>query len=387
MPRILLVDEEASILRSLRDILEHEKFKVDFACNEKTCLNAIQKCHYDLIFLEIKKSNPLEFVLLKTLTSNYPNTPVIMTSAHEDMKIAFHAMKFGAVDVIFKPFDLNILIGAVREALRKRSVLKPRAKGQPIAPFVSNKMPLMIGESPRMKKLKDQLKRIAAVNIRVMITGPNGAGKELVAQNLHFGSPRAVGPFVAVNCSAFPEQLVESMLFGHEKGAFTDAHKTTKGKFEEAHGGTLFLDEIGDMSPAAQAKVLRALESQSIQRIGGSKRIPVDCRVVVATNKDLYQMIIDSTFREDLYFRLAVIKIEVPALNDRREDIPALAHHFIESFCKANEWPVRTITPEAMKALQDFDYRGNIRQLRNIIQRVLVLGSPEIGEKDIFELA
>jgi two-component system nitrogen regulation response regulator NtrX len=351
------------------------------------CLKAIQECPYDLILLEIKKPNPLEFELLKTLTKDYPNIPIIMMSAHEDMYIAFHAMQNGAVDVIFKPIDLNTLMTTVRKTLSKSNMPRPSVKGQPISPLVSNQMPLMIGKSPKMKKLKSQLERIAAVNIRVMITGPNGAGKELVAQNLHYASPRAEGPFVAVNCSAFPEQLVESMLFGHEKGAFTDAHKTTKGKFEEAHGGTLFLDEIGDMSPAAQAKVLRALETQCIRRIGGSKNIPVDCRVVAATNKDLYQMIMDSTFREDLYFRLAVIKIEVPALNDRREDVPALAHHFIESFCKANGWPVRAITSEAMKALQEFDYRGNIRELRNIIQRVLVLGSLEIGEEDIFELA
>jgi DNA-binding NtrC family response regulator len=244
----------------------------------------------------------------------------------------------------------------------------------------------MIGQSPQIRFLKSQLKRAADADARVMITGPNGSGKELVARSLHYKSARSEGPLVSVNCAAIPGDLIESILFGHEKGAYTGAYQASAGKFEKAHGGTIFLDEIGDMSLQAQAKVLRALEENKITRVGGQKEIPIDVRVISATNRDLFQMIAEKTFREDLYYRLAVVNLHVPPLNHRREDIPLLVNHFIHTFCTERGKPIREVTPEAMKALQEFDYRGNIRELRNIIERVLVLGSLEINADDIDNL-
>lgn len=383
MPRILIVDDEGYNRRTLSDILSMEKYKVDTAENGTDCLNAVEKCKYDVILLDIKMPKPDGMEVLEILSDKHPNIPVIMISGHGNIDTAVDAVKKGAFDYIAKPPDLTRLMIIIRNALDKGRMTKDLIR---VKKSSRNKPSEMIGRSPKLRYLKSQLKKAAESEVRVLITGPNGSGKELVARNLHYQSPRVDGPFVEVNCAAIPSELIESVLFGHEKGAFTGAVKMSKGKFEQANGGTLFLDEIGDMSLSAQAKVLRALQENKISRVGSDKDINVNCRVITATNRDLFNMIAENKFRLDLYYRLAVVTLNVPSLNERREDIPLLTEYFIESFCKERNKPVRKIEPKAMKALQEFNYQGNIRELRNIVERILVLGSPEISENDIDNL-
>jgi DNA-binding NtrC family response regulator len=380
MPRILIVDDEPAIRNILSDILINSGYKVDEAVNGNECLKKIKTGKYDLILLDIKMQGMDGHQTFAELSEKYSDIPVIMMSGHGSLETAVDLVKRGAFDYIQKPPDLSRLLITIRNALEKSTLTSEvkvhRQRNKKAAPE-------MIGTSANMLLLKEQLKKVAASNSRVLITGPNGAGKELVALNLHYQSARKKNPFIEVNCAAIPSELIESELFGHEKGAFTGASSASVGKFEQANGGTIFLDEIGDMSESAQAKVLRALQENKITKVGGKKDIYVDVRVIAATNKDLEEMISLNRFREDLYYRLAVVPIDVPPLNNRREDIPMLAEYFVDSICKSENKPIRKILPDAMKLLQEFNYHGNIRELRNIIERLLILGSPEISVQDV----
>ena len=378
MPRILIIDDEAPIRRVLRDILENESYQVDDAATGMEALQHIKEQDFDAVFCDIKMPEMDGIEVLEAIRKE-SDVPVIMLSGHGTIETAVEAIKKGAFDFIPKPPDLNRLLITLRNALDKKNlatenkVLKKAVKIQH----------QMIGESEPMLEVKDMIAKVAPTNARVLITGENGTGKELVARQLHELSSRCSGPFIEVNCAAIPSELIESQLFGHEKGAFTSAIKQRKGDFELADGGTLFLDEIGDMSLSAQAKVLRALQENKITRVGGEKEIPVDVRILAATNKNLKTEIEKGNFREDLYHRLSVIVIQVPALRERKDDIPLLVGNFLEIIAQDMGKPVPTFEPEALEALKHYQWTGNIRELRNIVERLVILCGGDITKEDV----
>ncbi len=385
MAKILIVDDEASIRRALRNILELERFEVDEAVNGVDCLARIKQHAYDVVLLDIKMPELDGMDALEKIQEIRPGTPVVMLSGHATIDTAVESVKRGAFDFISKPPDLNRLLITLRNAMDKSSLIQEtRHLKRKVAKAGLQEI---IGESPAIHRLKETIQRVGPTDARVLITGPNGAGKELVARWLHEYSTRASQPLVEVNCAAIPSELIESELFGHEKGAFTSAVRQHIGKFEQAHGGTLFLDEIGDMSLPAQAKVLRALQENRIARVGGDKDIRVDVRVLAATNKDLRREIALGKFREDLYHRLAVIVIETPALNQRPSDIPLLTRHFLQIVCQEYGMPVKDIDPAAMEQLQNYSWSGNIRELRNVVERLVILGGKNISEDDVLQYA
>ncbi len=371
MTKVLIIDDEAPIRNSLRELLEEEGCRVEVAEDGAKGLSQAVKFAYDLIFCDIKMPRMDGMDVLEMLKEKGVTTPVVMISGHGTVDVAVRAIKEGAFDFIEKPLDLNRLIVTLRhaterKALQEKAVELERALNE-------EKASTIVGESQAIRNITDRIATVAPTDARVLVTGPNGSGKELVARQLHALSPRANAPFIEVNCAAIPSELIESELFGHEKGAFTSAVKQRKGKFELAHGGTLFLDEIGDMSPSAQAKVLRALQENRITRVGGDEDIAVDVRIVAATNRDLLAEIDGGQFREDLYHRLAVILVEVPPLNDRREDVPLLVKHFLGRICGSYNVPVPVVQQEAMRLLQEANWRGNIRELRNVVERLVIL--------------
>ena len=380
MPRILVVDDERAIRNTLREILEYEKYMVDEAQNGQEAIEKVQSNDYDLVLCEIKMPgiDGIE-VLDKILEQG--ETPVIMISGHGTIDTAVEAIKKGAFDYISKPLDLNRLLVSVRNAL-DRSRLLTETRNLRKRVLKNNQI---IGESNAIKNVLAMLERVAPTNARVLITGENGTGKELVARALHENSPRAHNPFVEVNCAAIPSELIESQLFGHEKGSFTSAIKQRKGDFELANGGTLFLDEIGDMSLSAQAKVLRSLQENKITRVGGEKEIPVDVRIIAATNKDLKAEIAKGNFREDLYHRLSVIIIHVPSLAERTEDIPLLAKHFMEIISAEMGKPPLEFTPDSLEALKKRKWTGNVRELRNMVERLAILCDRVITAEDVIK--
>ncbi|MBV7532281.1 sigma-54 dependent transcriptional regulator [Chitinophaga sp. sic0106] len=379
MANILIIDDEKSIRKTLTEILSYEGYKVDEAADGQEGFKMFQGKQYDAVLCDIKmpKMDGLEF--LEKAREVNPDIPIIMVSGHGNIDTAVDAVKKGAYDYISKPPDLNRLLITLRNAMdRTTLVTETKTLRRKV-----NKVPEMIGASAPILKIKETLEKVAPTDARVLITGENGVGKELVARWLHELSSRAAGPMVEVNCAAIPSELIESELFGHEKGSFTSAVKQRIGKFEQASGGTLFLDEIGDMSLSAQAKVLRALQEGKITRVGGDKEISVDVRVVAATNKDLLKEVEDKNFRLDLYHRLSVILIHVPSLNDRRDDIPLLVESFLDTVC--NEYGIarKSIDKEAMKALQSHNWSGNIRELRNVVERLVILSGKTISPEDV----
>jgi DNA-binding NtrC family response regulator len=378
MAKILVIDDERSIRSTLREILEYEGYEMDEAPDGPTALELAAVEKYDVILCDIKmpQMDGIE-VLDKLLVMN--DTPVVMISGHGNIETAVDALKKGAYDYISKPLDLNRLLVSIRNAIEKGSLVKETR----VLKRKVSKTYDMIGESEAMEHIRSMIDRVAPTDARVLITGNNGTGKELVARWLHEFSQRAEGPFVEVNCAAIPGELIESVLFGHEKGSFTSAIKQRKGDFEQANGGTLFLDEIGDMSLAAQAKVLRALQENKIMRVGGEKDIPVDVRVIAATNKNIQEEIENKNFREDLYHRLSVILIHVPTLNEREEDIPLLANFFITDICESQGKPLMTFTEDALEALTKIKWTGNIRELRNVVERLAILGGNPISADDV----
>ena len=384
MPKILIVEDEASIRRVLGSILSEEdkSYQVEEATNGQEAMDMIKKTDYDLVLCDIKmpKKDGLE-VLLEAKALK-PALRMVMISGHGDLETAVQAMKMGAFDYIAKPPDLNRLLTTVRNALTTPSVEEKPQKTEGKPSKKDTPTTTMIGKSAAIQKIKDMIEKVAPTDVRVLITGPNGSGKELVARALHQGSERASQPMIEVNCAAIPSELIESELFGHIKGSFTSAVKDRVGKFEAADKGTLFLDEIGDMSLSAQAKVLRALQEKKITKVGSEKDIAVDVRVIAATNKDLKQEIAQGRFREDLYHRLAVILLEVPPLNDRRDDIPLLVAHFTKSICQ-EQGIDKQFHPKAIEQLQQYDWSGNIRELRNVVERLLILSDEEVTLKDI----
>ena len=375
MAHILIVEDEANIRRVLKKILidVDTSFHITEAADGVEAISLIDTKTFDLILCDIKMPKRDGIEVLEHAQKTTPNTAVVMISGHGDLETAVKAMRMGAYDYISKPPDLNHLLQTVNAALKKPEISKNTTKKVSVP-----KKYTMIGDSKALHKIHTMVDKVAPTMARVMIQGPNGSGKELVARALHFNGNRADGPFVEVNCAAIPSELIESELFGHMKGAFTSAHKDRKGTFEQAQGGTLFLDEIGDMSLAAQAKVLRALEEHKIQRVGSDKTIAVDVRVIAATNKNLKEEITQNRFREDLYHRLAVIEIQVPALNDRKDDIPLLAHHFLSQLS-----PKKELAPDAVDALKKIDWTGNIRQLCNFIERLHILSEHQISAQDV----
>ncbi len=383
MSRILVIDDERSIRNTLKDILEYEKYEVDLAEDGNKGIEKVHLAEYDIVLCDIKMPGLDGIEVLERLVVLAPDTPVVMISGHGNIDTAVDSIKKGAFDYIEKPLDLNRLLITIRNAMDKSSLVT-EAK---ILKKKVNKKYEIIGESKAITEIIEMADRVAPTDARILITGDNGSGKELVARRVHDQSNRASGPFVEVNCAAIPSELIESELFGHEKGAFTSAVKQRKGKFEQANGGTLFLDEIGDMSLSAQAKVLRALQESIISRVGGDKHIKVDVRVVAATNKNLSEEIAASKFREDLYHRLSVILIHVPPLNDRLEDIPLLTNHFIKQICQEYGMPEKTITDKAVKELQKINWTGNIREFRNVIERLIILCDMEINEADVLKFA
>ncbi len=381
MSKILIIDDERSIRRALREILEFENFEVHEAENGKEGWEKIQSTTYDIIFCDIKMPLMDGMEVLDEIQKAKIDVPVIMISGHGNIETAVDAIKKGAFDFIEKPLDLNRILVTIRNA-KDRLFLVEETKSlkSTVKKFKGSSI---IGETEGIVKIKEMIEKVAPSDARVLITGGNGTGKELVARSLHDNSNRRKMAFVEVNCAAIPSELIESELFGHEKGAFTSAIKDKKGKFELASGGTLFLDEIGDMSASAQAKVLRALQENVIQRVGGERDIKVDCRVVAATNKDLRKEIEEGRFREDLFHRLAVILIHVPSLNDRKDDIPLLAEHFLTMVCAEHGVGRKSFLDSALNQLKVTDWTGNIRELRNIIERLVILCGQEISGDDV----
>ena len=375
MAQILIVEDEANIRRVLRKILVDvdKNINVREAVDGVEAITMVDEKAYDLVLCDIKMPKKDGIEVLVHIQKVSPQSVVVMISGHGDLETAVKAMRMGAYDYISKPPDLNHLLQTVNAALQRTPTPKKKTKKIAVP-----KQYTMIGNSEAIQTIHNMVEKVAPTMARVMVQGPNGSGKELVARALHFKSNRSSGPFVEVNCAAIPSELIESELFGHMKGAFTSAHKDRKGTFEQAHGGTLFLDEIGDMSLAAQAKVLRALEERKIQRVGSDKTIAVDVRVIAATNKNIKEEIAQNRFREDLYHRLAVIEIHVPALKNRRDDIPLLAAHFLSLLT-----PKKELLPDAVDALQKMDWTGNIRQLRNFIERLHILGGHQISAQDV----
>ncbi len=379
MAKILVIDDEKAIRRSLRDILEFEKHTVEEAEDGEAGFKLASSKEFDLIISDIKmpKLDGIEF--LSKITEHGTSAALVMMSGHGTIETAVEAVKKGAYDFMPKPIDLNRLLVTVRNALDKTTLV---AETKALKKKVSKNYE-MIGQSKGLDEIKVMIEKVAPTEARVLITGNNGSGKELVARKIHDVSNRSQAPIIEVNCAAIPSELIESELFGHEKGAFTSAIAQRKGKFELAEGGTLFLDEIGDMSLSAQAKVLRALQENKITRVGGDKEIKVNVRVIAATNKDLRKEIAAGNFREDLYHRLSVIVIHVPSLNERKDDIPLLTQHFLEGICSDYGMPVKVISDKAIKALQEYDWTGNIRELRNVVERLIILSGKDITDKDV----
>lgn len=383
MAKMLIVDDEEMIRETLKDIITNEGYNAEEAKEGQEAVNLVKKNKFDCILLDIKMPKMDGMEVLDQVKSMTPDTPVIMITGHGDEESAFEAAKKGAYDFITKPPDLNRLLVTIRNALDRSNLVTERnALKEQVA-----KTREIIGESAAISRIKETIDKVAPTDARVLITGSNGTGKELVARWLHEKSHRSDKSLVEVNCAAIPSELIESELFGHEKGSFTSAIKKHIGKFEQAHGGTLFLDEIGDMSLSAQSKVLRTLEEHKIYRVGGDKAVNVDVRVIAATNKDLEAEIEAGNFREDLYHRLSVIVIRVPSLNERPEDIPLLANHFIDELCNAYGMEVKTFSDEAIEALKAVNWSGNIRELRNVIERLVILTSGQITKDDVLTYA
>lgn len=381
MSKILIIEDEASIRKVLTNILteefpEHQIYSVEDGVKG---LEVLEKETIDLVLCDIKMPKMDGMEVLEKGKKMSPDSHFVMISGHGDLETAVQAMRLGAFDYISKPPDLNRLLQTVRITLDRKQIVQENLL---LKRKVSKKYE-MIGESESIHRIKDMIDKVAPTEARVLVTGANGTGKELVAHWLHEKSARAKAPMIEVNCAAIPSELIESELFGHVKGAFTSAVSNREGKFEAANGGTLFLDEIGDMSLSAQSKVLRALQENQIQRVGSDKNIKVDVRVIAATNKDLQLEIKEGRFREDLYHRLAVILIEVPALNDRREDIPLLISHFVKQICEQQGTPKKKFSKEAMSKLNAYDWTGNIRELRNVVERLLILGEDIISSSDV----
>lgn len=378
MPKILIIDDERAIRSTLKEILEFENYNVDEAEDGEKGLQLLGKSKYDVVLCDIKMPGMDGIEVLEKAMEMTPDTPFIMVSAHGTIDTAVEATKKGAYDFLQKPPDLNRLLVTVRNALDKSNLVTETK----ILKKKISKTYEMVGSSPALTRVKQAIEKVAPTDARVLITGPNGSGKELVARAIHEHSNRSHGPLIEVNCAAIPSELIESELFGHEKGSFTSAVKQRIGKFEQANGGTLFLDEVGDMSLSAQAKVLRALQEHKITRVGGDKDIQVDVRVVAATNKNLLEEIEARNFREDLYHRLGVILIHVPPLNERREDIPDLVQKFLNDIANDYGNKPKAITPEALQYLQELDWRGNVRELRNVVERLVIMSGPEITAED-----
>lgn len=382
MPKkILVIEDEAAIRRVLVKILSEESdtYQVEEAEDGLSGTEKIKNDDFDLILCDIKMPKMDGVEVLEAVKKIKPEIPIVMISGHGDLDTAVNTMRLGAYDYISKPPDLNRLLNTVRNALDRKELV---VENKILKKKVSKKYE-MVGESEAISQIKDIIEKVAPTDARVLITGPNGTGKEIVAHWLHEKSERSKGNMIEVNCAAIPSELIESELFGHVKGAFTSANKDRAGKFEAANGGTIFLDEIGDMSLSAQAKVLRALQENRIQRVGSDKDIKVNVRVIAATNKNLKKEIEDGKFREDLYHRLAVILIKVPALNDRRDDIPLLVNHFAEKIAGEQGTVKKSFSDQAIKLLQDYDWTGNIRELRNVIERLIILGGKEVSEQDV----
>ena len=379
--RILIVDDEKSIRNTLKEILEYEDHEVVLAENGEQALSVLEqgKVQIDTVFCDIKMPGIDGIEVLEKIQEMDLDAPVIMISGHGNIDTAVECIKKGAYDFIEKPLDLNRILITLRNANDKTSLVQENKKLKK----KDSKVPPLIGQSPAIKRIWDIIDKVAATDARVLITGPNGTGKELVARWLHEKSTRSKMPFIEVNCAAIPGELIESELFGHEKGSFTSAIRQHKGKFEQADGGTLFLDEIGDMSLAAQAKVLRVLQENKITRVGSDKDINVSVRVIAATNKDLVEEINKGTFREDLYHRLSVIIMHVPPLAERKEDIPLLAEYFMEQICSEYGMSKRTISARALEELGKLNWTGNVRELRNVIERLIILSAERIEEEDV----
>ena len=381
MSRILIIEDEASIRRVLVKILteENAQYQVFEAEDGLVGTEMIKKDDFDLVLCDIKMPKMDGVEVLEAVKKIKPEIPMVMISGHGDLDTAVNTMRMGAYDYISKPPDLNRLLNTIRNALdRKQLVVENKRLKRKVS-----KQYEMVGNSPEIETIKSIIDKVAPTEARVLVTGPNGTGKELVAHWLHQKSDRAKGPMIEVNCAAIPSELIESELFGHIKGAFTSAHKDRAGKFEAANKGTIFLDEVGDMSLSAQAKVLRALQESRIQRVGSDKDIKVDVRVIAATNKNLKKEISEGRFREDLYHRLAVILIKVPPLNDRRDDIPVLVDYFANKIASEQGTAKKSFTAEALKLLQAYDWTGNIRELRNVVERLIILGEAEVTVADV----
>ena len=376
--KILIVDDERAIRNSLKEILSDEGYFVDTAENGAIALEMVSKEHYDVIFCDIKMPEMDGIEVLDRLQADGVDSSVIMISGHGDISTAVDCIKKGAFDFIQKPLDLNRILITIKNAtdktalVKETKLLKKKVYGQQ-----------MVGESPAIERVREIVSKVAATDARVLIMGQNGTGKELVARSLHEQSERSSMPYIEVNCAAIPSELIESELFGHEKGSFTSAIKQHKGKFEQADGGTLFLDEIGDMSLAAQAKVLRVLQERKLSRVGSDKDIEVDVRVIAATNKNLRDEIAAGRFREDLFHRISVIVINVPSLDERKSDIPILVDYFVDQICSESAMPRKSFSPEAIKLLQEKSWTGNVRELRNVVERLLILGGPVISPEDV----
>jgi DNA-binding NtrC family response regulator len=382
MAKLLIIDDERGIRNTLREILADEGYEVEVAENGKQGLEMAQAKAYDLIFSDIKmpEMDGMEVLAALKNADEPADCPVVMITGHGDVETAVQALKAGAYDFLVKPLDLNRILITTKNALESKNL---RQETKQLRKKVAAKGATMVGESAAIERVREIINKVAPTEARVLITGPNGTGKEVVAHLIHENSARANGPMVEVNCAAIPSELIESELFGHMKGSFTGAVKDRAGKFEQADGGTLFLDEIGDMSLAAQTKVLRALQESEITRVGSDKAIKVNVRVLAATNKDLQKEIEAGNFREDLFHRLNVIPIAVPALNDRIEDIPLLVSYFAEQICGEQGIAVKEFEPAAIKALQQIQWTGNIRQLRNVVERLIILAGPKITKEDV----
>ena len=383
MSKILVIDDERAIRNTLKEVLEYEKHEVDLAEDGLKGLEMFSTNSYDIVLCDIKMAKMDGLEVLGNISVTSSDTPVIMISGHGNIDTAVEAIKKGAYDFLEKPLDLNRLLITIRNAMDKSTLI---TQTQVLKNKVS-KMYEIVGESEAIEKVKSMIDRVAPTEARVLITGANGTGKELVAHQIHEKSSRAKGPFIEVNCAAIPSELIESELFGHEKGSFTSAIKQRIGKFEQANGGTLFLDEIGDMSLSAQAKVLRALQENKISRVGSDKDIHVNVRVITATNKNIKKEIETNGFREDLYHRLSVILIHVPTLNERGEDIPLLAEHFNKLICNEYGMSKRIVKEDAIRELQNILWTGNIREFRNVIERLIILCPVEITGNDVLSYA
>ena len=376
--KVLIVDDERAIRNSLKEILEMENYQAETAENGADACTKAEKEKYDAIFCDIKMPGMDGIEVLQKLLADGVESPIIMISGHADINTAVDCIKKGAFDFIEKPLDLNRILITLKNAtdkatlVKETKILKKKIYGQE-----------MIGEAEPVRHLREMIGKVAPTHASVLITGPNGSGKELVAQSIYQLSPRSMMPFVEVNCAAIPSELIDSELFGHKKGSFTSAIRDHKGKFEQADGGTIFLDEIGDMSLAAQAKVLRVLQERKLTPVGGDKEITVDVRVLAATNKNLQEEIAEGRFREDLYHRLSVIVLKVPALDERKDDIPLLVNYFSERICNEIGQPVRVFSPEALRMLAERSWPGNIRELRNVVERLLILGGTPVSADDV----